>query len=172
MYKSFNVLLTLVLTFVVTTGFCEIKTAKMHYDLPNTIELKVVEKAQAFGKSVRMSVSLQSKLVKLKNLRVFFNSSRDLKIISATKHISHLDPNELEVINIMAIKTNMEADKLGSWVRVGVSYTPDYNALIKLASDPVAFPVDAMRNKLISDLIENQDANEPYLDALRHFIKK
>jgi hypothetical protein len=172
MYKLFNLFLTVALTFVVSTSFCATNTATMHYNLPNTIELKIVEKAQAFGKSIRMSASLQSKLVRLKNLKIFFNSSRDIKIISTTKNISLLEPNELETINIIAIKTGESADKLGSWIRIGVSYTPDYDALIKLASDPIAFPVDAMRNKLIADLTENQAANEPYLDALRHFIKK
>lgn len=178
MIRMFNDFSCLVMVFclslVSSPAFCDesfIASDKAFYSLPESVELKVTEKARAFGKSVRMSATIESKVGTVKNIRVFFNSSNDLKVLSETRTIKALEQGEKQVINIIAVKMDDNLGDLGSWIRLGVRYTPDHNELIKIVSDETSYPVKHLRERLISELHISMDEDEPYLDAIRHFVK-
>ncbi|MDD3000798.1 MAG: hypothetical protein PHF29_03510 [Candidatus Riflebacteria bacterium] len=178
MIRMFNdlscLLMVFCLCFVSFPAFCDesfVASDKALYNLPESVELKITEKARAYGESVRMSATIESKIGTLKNIRVFFNSSNDLKVLSETRTIEALEQGEKQVINIIAVKMGDNPGDLGSWIRLGIRYTPDHNELLKIVSDETSYPVKHLRERLISEVHSSMDEGEPYLDAIRHFVK-
>lgn len=178
MIRVFNDFYCLVLvfcfSFAFSPAFCDksfVASDKALYTLPESVELKITEKARAYGKSVRMTATIESKIGTLKNIRVFFNSSSDLKVLSETRTIQALEQGEKQVINIIAVKMGENSGDLGSWIRLGIRYTPDHNELLKIVSDETSYPVKHLRERLISEVHSTMDECEPYLDAIRHFVK-
>ncbi len=142
------------------------------YVLPSSLSFEITEKPKNLQKSIRMSVTIESQIGELKDLNIFFNSSKDIRVMSEKYALKSLKQGEKHVINILAAPTQKEVTNgMGSWLRIGVKYNPDFDALLKVVSDKEKYPHPSLREELINDVKEGQKSKEPFIDAVRHFIK-
>ena len=142
------------------------------YTLPSNIEFKVIEKPEKIQQTMRFAIEITSKIGTLKDLNIFYYSSKDLKIMSEKTVIKSLKQDEKRTIKVIATRTEDEKSVLGSWIRLGVKYVPDYDAMLKVASNMEKYPDPVLREILISDVKTAQETSEPVIDAVRHFINE
>lgn len=142
------------------------------YVFPPNISLQIIDQQQESGGKIRLTALIESRLGTLENLEVFFESSKDFQVLSNTSLLKKLPANSPRKVKVLAVKTGKDADELGSWLKMGVRFTPDYEAIKAATIDKTTYPDDFERQKLVDIVEKNALTKAPYLEAVRHFIKK
>ncbi len=140
------------------------------YIFPPNISLQIVDQHEEAGK-IRLTAIIESRLGILENLELFFESSKDLQVLSNTSVLKTLENGVQRKIKILAVRTGKPADEIGSWLKMGVRFTPDYKAMLFAVSDTEKYPDDNERQKLLDVVAKNSSAGARYLEAVRHFIE-
>jgi hypothetical protein len=105
-------------------------------------------------------------------LEIFFESSADLRVVTAGQKVEALKEHTTHRVAVEVERTGKPASELGSWVKIGVRYRPDYERLQTIMSDPSAFPVDFERDRMLTILRANQRRAAKHLDAVRVFLPR
>ncbi len=166
--------LQLLMMLFILTSFVQgrLHANQFSYVFPPNISLQIIDQHEESGGKLRLTALIESRLGTLQNLEVFFDSSKDLQILSNTSLLKNLPPNSPRKVKILAIKTGKEADELGSWLKMGVRFSPDYEAIMSSIKDKTVYPDDFERQKLVDIVEKNAKAEAHYLEAVRHFVKK
>ncbi|HMM60002.1 MAG TPA: hypothetical protein PKC25_07715, partial [Candidatus Rifleibacterium sp.] len=100
---------------------------------------------------------------------IFFESSKDLQILSNASVIKAVPQASPRKVKILAVKTGQQPDEMGSWLKMGVRFSPDYQAIKAAVNDKQIYPDDFERQKLLKVVEKNLSENARYLEAVRHF---
>lgn len=148
----------------------QLSANQFRYCFPTNITLDFTEKIEKVSDKTKLTATIASKLGILTNLEVYFSSSRDLKILSNTRTLKSLKAGVVRKVKILAVKTGEKADEMGSWVKMGVRYTPDYPAILAILHDSHEFPDQFERQRLIDVANKNKKAKSQYNDSVRSFL--
>ncbi len=141
------------------------------YVFPPNISLQIVDQVEEAGK-IRLTAIIESRLGTLENLEIFFESSKDLQILSNASIIKSIPHDSPRKVKILAVKTGQQPDEMGSWLKMGVRFTPDYQAIKAAVNDKQIYPDDFERQKLLNVVEKNLSENARYLEAVRHFVNR
>lgn len=141
------------------------------YVFPPNISLQIVNQVEEAGK-IRLTAIIESRLGTLENLEIFFESSKDLQILSNASIIKSIPHGSPRKVKILAVKTGQQPDEMGSWLKMGVRFTPDYQAIKAAVNDKQIYPDDFERQKLLNVVEKNLSENARYLEAVRHFVNR
>ncbi|OGK11087.1 MAG: hypothetical protein A2W80_05260 [Candidatus Riflebacteria bacterium GWC2_50_8] len=162
-------LIILLLTMVVATMSARAAGNQFSYQLPANLSLLISDSHFDSNGKLQLSVILQSTLGNLSDLEIYFDSSKDLKVLTNLRTLKNLKPGSVRKIRILASKTGQQPDEIGSWVKVGVKYLPDYDAIVAMASDAEKYPDQFERQKLLELAQSNAQKEARYSDAIRFF---
>ncbi|MDD3145656.1 MAG: hypothetical protein PHD82_00020 [Candidatus Riflebacteria bacterium] len=165
--------LQLLMMLFILTSFIQgrLHANQFSYVFPPNISLQIIDQHEESGGKIRLTALIESRLGTLEDLEVFFESSKDMQILSNTSKLKTLPPGAPRKVKILAVKTSKIADELGSWLKMGVRFTPDYQAIRTYIADKSIYPDDFERQKLVNIVDKNVGAEARYLEAVRHFIK-
>ncbi len=141
------------------------------YVFPPNISLQITDQVEEAGK-IRLTAIIESRLGTLENLEIFFESSKDLQILSNASVIKSVPQASPRKVKILAVKTGQQPDEMGSWLKMGVRFTPDYQAVKAAVNDKQVYPDDFERQKLLNVVEKNLSENARYLEAIRHFVTR
>lgn len=141
------------------------------YVFPPNISLQITDQVEEAGK-IRLTAIIESRLGTLENLEIFFESSKDLQILSNASVIKSVPQASPRKVKILAVKTGQQPDEMGSWLKMGVRFTPDYQAVKAAVNDKQIYPDDFERQKLLNVVEKNLSENARYLEAVRHFVNR
>lgn len=172
MLKTISAILLAIFISVVPAFAQQDNLSPEAYVLPSCLSFEIIEKPKTLQQSIRMDVAIESLIGEIKDLNIFFNSSKDIRVMSKEYVIKSLKQGEKQIVSILAAPTkNQVTNGMGTWLRMGVKYNPDYNALLKSVRDKEKYPHPGLRQRLIEDVQEAFKTKEPFIDAVRHFIK-
>ncbi len=166
--------LQLLMMLFILTSFVQgrLHATQFSYVFPPNISLQILGQQEDSNGKLRLTALIESRLGTLENLEVFFESSKDLQILSNASVLKNLPQNSPRRVKILAVKTGKATDELGSWLKMGVRFSPDYTAIIASVNDKTTYPDDFERQKLIDIAEKNARAEARYLEAVRHFVKE
>ena len=167
--QSFRLLLISLSLAIISLGSGDAMADQFSYLFPPNLSLRVADSSLDNNGRLQLSVILESALGNLSELEIYFDSSRDLKVITNLRTLKELKPQAARKVRVLAVKTGKQPDELGSWVKVGVKYTPDYNAILQAASDEVRYPDQFERQKLLEIASNNAQTKARYSEAIRFF---
>lgn len=172
MYINFASLKFFSLIILLTGLITNTLTAEQfRYVFPANISLAFGEDCEEANDKIKLTATIESKLGNLSNLEVSFASSQDLKVISNTRTLKSLKAGDIRKVKILAVKTDKKPDEMGTWVKMGVRYLPDYQAIIATANDTTKFPDQFERQRLLDIASKNQKSASIYSESTRHFLK-
>lgn len=171
MLNNVFVKLLIVAMLMISAGCQSLQADKLRYDFPANLQISFSEKVIEDGNKYRLSVVFSSLVGELKNIEVYFSSSPDLKVISNTAVLPLLVEGESRKARILAVKTAVPAGDMGTWVKVGIRYLPDYSAIRKRISDLTVYPDPIQRQRLLDILQRNELQKERYHQTARRFIR-
>ena len=168
-YTSCGILLLLAFFLCHSQTQARGNTSQFSYVFPTNITLKFIDNLIEENGRLKLTAVLKSQLGELNNLEIFFDSSKDLKIMSNTSNLNSLPIDSPRKVKILAIKTGEQPDELGSWIKMGVKYLPDYQQISEAINNPDTYPDQNERQKLIDILSKNQQSGARFLEAIRYF---
>jgi len=142
------------------------------YDFPPIIGLAIAPPGADFAQTGSLQAVIESRLGTVRDLEIRFQASPDLAIEagSAPLTLPRLGPGEKRLLPIRCRPASGTADELGSWVRLGVTYTPDHALILKSVANPASYPNEAERQRLIDITVTNLRASERHAEAVRIFL--
>ncbi|HAE39180.1 MAG TPA: hypothetical protein DCG57_11155 [Candidatus Riflebacteria bacterium] len=162
-------LLVALAAMIVATFSARAATNQFSYQLPANLSLLVNDSHFDSTGKLQLSVILQSTLGNLSDLEIYFDSSKDLKVLTNLRTLSSLKPGAARKIRVLATRTGLKPDEIGSWVKVGVKYLPDYGAIIAVASDTAKYPDQFEREKIQEIAQNNAQKRARFSEAVRFF---
>ncbi|MBU1106580.1 MAG: hypothetical protein KKB51_07950 [Candidatus Riflebacteria bacterium] len=170
-YKyKLQLLLTLLAIF--SFGHSRATADQLSYLFPTNISLRIADSSIDSAGRLQLSVIIESKLGNLSDLEIYFDSSKDFKVITNLRTLKLLKPQSARKVRVLAIKTGNQPDEIGSWVKVGVKYSPDYQAILQAVNNTDEYPDQFERQRLIDIAQSNEQAKSRYSDAIRFFADK
>ncbi len=139
--------------------------------MPQTISLHLKTEGVRGGVGTVTAI-LESRLGTLLDVEVFFDSSPDLRISTAPLKVGPLEEGKKTLLAVSLARSRLRPDDLGSWVRLGIRYLPDYDRLLAVVSNPASYPVSLGRNELVTVTTKNRTSKRPFSDAMRLFLKE
>lgn len=170
MIKQMAGLQLLMMLFILTSLIHGRLTAsQVSYVFPPNISIQILNSSELIGDQIRLAATLESRLGTLANLEIFFESSKDIKILTNTRTLKSLAAGAVRKVKILAVKTGLPADEMGTWLKMGVRYTPDYQAILAAVNSETSYPDKFERQKLIDIATRNSETQARHLEAIRHF---
>ena len=140
------------------------------YEFPENLVLALEKAPAKLGRPGTTLVgTLESRLGVLKQLRIFFESSPDLRVVPATMELKELSAGSLRRFKVRLEPGAGSPDASGSWVRLRVMYRPDYVAIATHITSSSAFSDPMERRRLLETLRRNSTARKTYTSAVRWF---
>lgn len=170
--KEWGSRLILLVPLMLCLMSANLEASQFNYVFPPNISLRFADEATAEANRLKLSVTIESLLGTLNNLEIFFDSSKDLKIMSNTRTLKNLAPKTLRKVKILAVKTGAMPDELGSWVKMGVRYLPDYPQILEAVNNTSQYPDRFERQKLLDTLAKNSTSGVRHLEVTRYFPQK
>jgi hypothetical protein len=171
-YSTIVLIGILMFFFALKSANAENAANQFRYVFPNNLVINFADEIEKSGNKFRISAIIEGQLGTLTNLELYFASSKDLKVISNTTELKQLKAGERRKVKILAVKTGEATDQMGTWLKLGIRYTPDYQAIIAAVSDEGKFPDQVERQRLIDIARRNQSQNEQYHMSARFFPEK
>lgn len=168
-YASCGFLLLLALFLCHSPTHANTNTTQFSYVFPANISLKFIDGLRQEKSALKLTAIIESQLGELRNLEIFFDSSKDLKVISNTSNLSSLPNNSPRKVKILAIRTGEQPHELGSWIKMGVRYLPDYPQISNAINNLETYPDDSERQKLIEISNKNQQSAARCVEVIRYF---
>jgi hypothetical protein len=141
---------------------------QFRYTFPPNISVTLEESPSTPART--LVARLKSKLGTLTNLKVFFHSSPDIRIEGIPTTIEDLQVGKEQTFSVTLHPTKKSPDEMGSWVRLGVKFVPDYEAILAAVSSPKTYPVEYARERLRRTVQTNQKKVAVYTEATRLFF--
>lgn len=141
------------------------------YEFPRLLNLTLEKMASPESGVQAVAIRLESRLGTLKDLQLFATCSPDLAIDGLASSVNPLDEGQPFVCTFSARLSGGKPDELGTWVRLGVTYVPDYDRLIQAVSNVASFPDHPERQRMIDIARKNSLSKKPYTDATRLFLE-
>ncbi len=164
--------LTVLLLLIIAPFLCLAETSQFSYTLPSNISLKFADKVDNGAERIQLTAMLESLLGNLTDIEIFFDCSKDLKVVSSTRALKQLIPGQKRKVKILAVKTGNKAGELGSWIKMGVRYRPDYARLKEISENQQTYPDRFERSRLQEIVARNAAKDARYLEAIRWFPSK
>ncbi|MBF0410920.1 MAG: hypothetical protein HQM10_26480 [Candidatus Riflebacteria bacterium] len=161
-----------VLLFALTLSAGTVFSDQNVYILPASI-LLTIEKSPNDNICVG---TIESRFGNLKSLEIFIDSSPDIKAVTPSQKLEFLAEKSKHSLNIEIVKNQVRnasataRSELGSWIKMRVSYIPDFDALFSASLNPASYPNTIERERLQKIIEENRKKSEPYTDAVRIFL--
>ncbi|MBF0406329.1 MAG: hypothetical protein HQM10_03165 [Candidatus Riflebacteria bacterium] len=169
-------ILVLFVGFVImqTSTFAMERKSVKRYFCPQSIQLNVVSdsKSKLTSESIlSLMATVRSRIGNLTRMKVFFDSSDDLDVSPKSADIDTLASGTEKNFELKVRIVKTSSDSSGSWVRLRVSYLPDYKASIaEVSVDLKSYPNETQRKQLLNAL-EKYQANEQIdIQAVRFFV--
>ncbi|MFZ5952735.1 MAG: hypothetical protein ACOYXC_18680 [Candidatus Rifleibacteriota bacterium] len=140
------------------------------YIFPQNIRMSFADEIKKTEGKISLTAVIESLVGELKNIEVYFSSSKDLKILSNTTTLPKIKKGSLRKVKILAVRTGEKTDEMGSWIKMGVRYQPDYAAILAAVGDTGVYPDQNERQRLIDIVNRNSQSKEPYHEMIRFFI--
>ncbi len=140
------------------------------YVFPQNIRMSFADGIKKTEGKISLTAIIESLVGDLKNVEVYFSSSKDLKILSNTTTLPLIKKSSLRKVKVLAVSTGKKTDETGSWIKMGVRYQPDYAAILAAVGDVSAYPDQNERQRLIDIVNRNSRIKEPYHEMIRFFI--
>lgn len=140
------------------------------YVFPPNISLQITDQVEEAGK-IRLTAIIESRLGTLENLEIFFESSKDLQILSnasVIKSVPQASPSS-------KFSQSKPASSMTKWAHgwKWASDSPPTTKVVKAAvNDKQVYPDDFERQKLLNVVEKNLSENARYLEAVRHFVTR
>lgn len=141
---------------------------QIRYAMPRSLDLALAPASGAW----QIGARLESRCGLLTDLELFVTTSPDLRCDLTLPRLSELRPGRPVHLTLPLVRTASAAGELGSWVRLGVRYIPDYEALRAAVADPASFPIEAERRRLLGILARSQKSRARFTDAARLFLPR
>lgn len=162
-------LLLIMLSMTATATLARSPADQFSYQLPPNLSLMVSDSRFDSNGRLQLSVILESALGNLSDLEIYFDSSKDLKVLTNLRTLKELKPGSARKIRVLATRTGQQPDEIGSWVKIGVKYLPDYEAVIAVAGDTGKYPDQFERLKIQEIASSNAQKKAKYSEAVRFF---
>lgn len=140
------------------------------YSFPQNIRMTFTDISAADNK-FKLTAFIESLVGELKNIEIYFSSSPDLKVLSNTSRLKMLKAGAARKVKILAVKTGLKPGEMGSWIKMGVRYQPDFTAITEIVADAGRFPDQNERQRLLDIVAKNQLKSERYHESIRYFLK-
>lgn len=167
MLKTKKILLGIVFVLTVLPG---LMAAQTRYSFPQNIRMTFTDISSADNK-FKLTAFIESLVGELKNVEIYFSSSLDLKVLSNTSRLKMLKTGAARKVKILAVKTGLNPGEIGSWIKMGVRYQPDFAAITAIIADTDRFPDQNERQRLLDIVAKNQLKSELYHESIRYFLK-
>lgn len=141
---------------------------QFRYEFPRTLVMTL--HANAASGVVDLEAVLESRLGTLRDLELSIDTSPDWRCDPPTARIASLTEQRVQRFPLTLTPTGARPDELGSWVRLGVKYSPDYPRMLATVSDAASYPVDNERRRLVETATLNQKSRVRFSDATRLFL--
>ncbi len=136
--------------------------------MPRSLDLALTH---ASG-SLQVEARVESRRGTLTDLELFVDTSPDLRCDLTLPRLAEVRPGHPARLTLPLARTASAADELGTWVRLGVRYSPDYEALRTAVANPASFPIDSERRRLLDIVTRNQKSRARFTDATRVFLPR
>ncbi|MFZ2956309.1 MAG: hypothetical protein WA705_05415 [Candidatus Ozemobacteraceae bacterium] len=147
-------------------------TSMITYAPPNNLALTLEPKnAEATVPPMTLIGMLESRTGTPSQLVVFFESSADLAVTPASANVAVLSQQKPVTFRIEVKRGVGKPDAGGTWVRMRVTYLPDYLAQAHLIRNVKKYSNSYERRRLFEVIRKNQKAREHQTDAIRYFPK-
>lgn len=140
------------------------------YSFPQNIKMAFTDLSAADNK-FKLTALIESLAGELKNIEIYFSSSADLKVLSNTSRLKNLKAGASRKVKILAVKTGLKPGEMGTWIKMGVRYQPDFAAIAAIVADAERFPDQNERQRLLDIVAKNKLKPERYHESLRYFLK-
>lgn len=147
---------------------------KFRYEFPTNLRLSIEPNdatEEKTGNKITLNAFIECLVGNLQNIEIYFTSSSDLRVVNASSNLKNLPSGSRRKIKILVLKTGKQLDEMGSWVKMGVRYRPDYPAIRELVSNKQAYGDEKERLRLLEILEKNQATDENYHQITRFFFK-
>ena len=143
------------------------------YEFPENLVLSLEKAPQKQdNQGTTLIGAVEARVGSLKDIDVFFESSEDLLVNSATLKISSLTVRSVRKFKVKLKNSSREAGVGGSWIRMRVTYSPDYAAISNLLANTSQFPDVTERQRLLDILSRNSQDHKKYTSSVRWFPSK
>ena len=141
---------------------------QFRYEFPRNLVL-ALHASPASG-AMDLEAVLESRLGTLRELELSIDTSPDWRCDPPSARIATLAEGRIQRFPLTLAPTGARPDELGSWVRLGVKYSPDYARMLATVSDAASYPVDNERRRLVETATLNQKSRVRFTDATRLFL--
>ncbi|NLI79907.1 MAG: hypothetical protein GX442_26110 [Candidatus Riflebacteria bacterium] len=141
---------------------------QFRYEFPRSLVM-ALHVGPASG-TMDLEAVLESRLGTLSGLELSIETSPDWRCDPPSARIPTLTEGRIQRFPLTLAPTGARPDELGSWVRLGVKFSPDYPRMLATVSDPVAFPDENERRRLVETATLNQKSRVRFTDATRLFL--
>ncbi len=162
-----------VVFLVVVAGFASAWADSERYQFPKIVNVTLQPKDASVppASATEWVAEIKACVGPIKNLEIFADSSPDVQVSTATTKIPLLAEGETHRAEyaISRVDCRAVAGELGTWLRVGVRFHPDYAKLGAAVNNPASYPIAAERQRLIDAVTANEKDNAQMSEAARVF---
>ncbi|MBF0546635.1 MAG: hypothetical protein HQM08_19470 [Candidatus Riflebacteria bacterium] len=149
------------------------QNSEFRYLPPPNISMRIIPVEKNIQKDqIALEGLLESQVGVPTKLRIFFECSEDLKISPASASVEDLKPGKPSKYLLGVKAGNGKPGLGGTFVRMGVEYLPDYDALIKAMGNEEEYPDKSERQSVINGLREAKKTGTRKIDAMSLTIDK
>lgn len=164
-------------TFLVFSVLClmlvqpiTLSASKLEYEFPTNVTLRL-EELDATAYQLNYRAFVESRLGNISNLTLLIETSDNIKAFPKKAGLKLLRANTENSIKFSIKKTNNEPDASGTWIRLRVTYTPDFDEIRSKISDTDTYPDESERTRLLDIITKSQTDNSQWNAALRKKIR-
>jgi hypothetical protein len=150
-------------------GTTQVISSQFSYTFPPNISLEFSKNIVSEKNRLKAEAIIQSRMGTLSDLEIFFDCSKDLKILCNTRTLKHLSQEQIRKVKIIAVTTGEKADELGTWLKMGVRYLPDYKMIREHLNKSPDYSDQHEKAKLKEILDTNELKQARYIEAARLF---
>ena len=145
----------------------------LHYPYPASIAINLNTANGQHPAKVPATLlgTVEARTGTLRNLHIYFESSDDLSVQMPEDVVDILHQGEEKSYQILTTKGKGKPDAGGSWVRIRVTYLPDYTTLLNIVSDPKRYPPEEVRSHYVTQTERAQQEKALVTDAARVFFE-
>lgn len=151
-------------------NLCNADTTMFRYSYPRSVNLKLLQEPLTKPGITLLTGTVESRLGNLRNIRIYFESSKDFAVVPDNFSIDQLGHGVKRRMRIAVKGASGKPNASGSWVRMRVKYLPDYDSMISSVEKSQYITDESERNRLIDIIRNNRKIQACQTDAVRFDI--
>jgi hypothetical protein len=162
-------LATVLLLTVAATTEVKGKKVDLFYPRPAVMILDLVPTSKPVpGKSLKLEARLTGRIGVISNIRISFDSSKDIKVETPEIHLDALKAGEKRKFRVTA---QWDTQKLttDSCVSMVVEYSPDFTKLLETVSNTKKYPDPWKRQNLVSKVKNEAATGSRKIETTEYF---